>query len=82
MEHVGKERTNKDALTNTLEKSFKTVKIKVETKAKGHQSRPPGTQHLSNVLWRPRNCKKQSGQSISGHPVVNFLEKVLFFLTF
>ena len=24
---------------------------------------------MSNVLWRPRNGKKQSGQSISGHPV-------------
>ena len=24
---------------------------------------------LSNELWRPRNCKKQCVQSISGHPV-------------
>ena len=24
---------------------------------------------LSNELWRPRNCKKQRVQSISGHPV-------------
>ena len=30
------------------------------------QKRP---KFLSNSLWRPRNCKTQSVQSISGHPV-------------
>ena len=30
------------------------------------------------MIWRSRNCKKQSGQSISGHPVIGLAKIYLF----